>query len=424
MEGEQQSQQAGPTSSMDDELPSKLYDAYQRDPRFREYVADIPVTEPVLDYVTEVEVRLEIVREVQLLCHGVPRFQLTAPMFAVFMIAPLDQLRITVDKLRNDPPEMQEDDQSDIRDRTVTVPFFDFFSTYSSQTVHDAIRSYIPRGGRPRGSGSVTPINTESPLSSRQHQRSTSSPTIQGHYTLSEASAQGESLSLPRSPRARSGEAVSKCKIRDGNVCIVAGTSDPEAAHIFPFATSFKMAFSNLNMLLKMFWGFDTYERWSRQYQSSGIIESPKNLLSFNHQLHFWWDHSKFALKPLRQTGNSIIVQWHWLKRPSLKMNQVIPHNANLRDYIDPQGWGDNFFLRKSGRVVETGQLFTIHAANPDHLPSFELLELQWDLLRIAAICGAAEAYDEALDYDSEDDDFALSYHAQEESLFDNELEC
>ena len=44
---------------------------------------------------------------------------------------------------------------------------------------------------------------------------------------------------------------------------------------------------------------------------------------------------------------------------------------------------------------IETGQTFVIRAEKPEDLPSFELLELQWNLLRVAAICGAADIRDQ-----------------------------
>ncbi len=49
-------------------------------------------------------------------------------------------------------------------------------------------------------------------------------------------------------------------------------------------------------------------------------------------------------------------------------------------------------------------QTFVIWAENPEDLPSFELLEIQWNLRRVAAICGAANVTDASY-YELDDDD-------------------
>ncbi|CAK7275585.1 hypothetical protein SEPCBS119000_006752, partial [Sporothrix epigloea] len=70
----------------------------------------------------------------------------------------------------------------------------------------------------------------------------------------------------------------------------------------------------------------------------------------------------------------------------------------------DSESWGrPPVAHRKSGLPLETGQIFTIRAEDPEDLPSFELLELQWDLLRIAAMSGPAEAQDEEWDEDEQE---------------------
>lgn len=90
------------------------------------------------------------------------------------------------------------------------------------------------------------------------------------------------------------------------------------AAHIFPFATSQKKQFSSIAGLLQAFWGTEKALAWRRHFEDARITQSPKNYLSVNHQIHFWFDNARFALKPLRKTPNEIHVQWHWLKRSVL----------------------------------------------------------------------------------------------------------
>ncbi|KAK3302209.1 uncharacterized protein B0T15DRAFT_514262 [Chaetomium strumarium] len=180
-------------------------------------------------------------------------------------------------------------------------------------------------------------------------------------------------------------------KERDGNACIFSGTNDPAAAHIFPFATSANRQFNGLESLLTLFWGADRAASWARNYRRSGIMQSPKNILSLNHQLHFWFDKAKFALKPLRQTPNEIVVQWHWLRQSSLKPRAVIKADEDLlaqAGLVDYRSWGVKLAHRKSGLAIRTGQTFTIRAEDPESLPSFELLEMQWNLHGVALSVG------------------------------------
>lgn len=120
-----------------------------------------------------------------------------------------------------------------------------------------------------------------------------------------------------------------------------------------------------------------------------------------NRQIDFWFKDARLALKPLRQTAEGIVVQWHWLKRSVLKPNVYIRsemdiiHQAGVMD----QRWGDALAHRESGVRIQTGQTFLL----PRHegMPSWELLEMRWDLVRVAALCGAADVTDDY--YCSED---------------------
>lgn len=64
--------------------------------------------------------------------------------------------------------------------------------------------------------------------------------------------------------------------------------------------------------------------------------------------------------------------------------------NAGLEDN---SAWGDILAYGKDGVPLRTGQIFTLKADKdkPELAPSFELLKLSWEMLRIIAISGAAE---------------------------------
>ena len=190
--------------------------------------------------------------------------------------------------------------------------------------------------------------------------------------------------------------------------------SDPQAAHIFPFATSEKKDFGELNHLLTAFWGSEKATAWRQNFEDASITQSAKNGISMNHQLNFWFHNARFALKPHRETPEGIVVQWHWLKRPVLKplvyirsdIDIDILHQAGVMDLA----WGDTgtdidtLAHRESGVRIRTGQTFMLRRHENMPCPSWGLLEMQWDLLRVAALCGAADVMDEYYD-DFEDRD-------------------
>lgn len=205
-------------------------------------------------------------------------------------------------------------------------------------------------------------------------------------------------------------EALTKfqVKARDGYVCLFSGTEDPAAAHLFPFATTqHKERFFYFRDLLPFFWGAEQPSAWRKLYEDARVTESTKNFISLNHQLHFWFDNARFALKPLGPTGNNgeIAVQWHWLKRARLMPRTEITTGVDIRELAglkNNRSWGDCLAHRKSGVPIQTGQIFTIRAEKEEDLPDHDLLELQWNLLRVAAICGAADVEDDSY-YDWDD---------------------
>jgi hypothetical protein len=186
---------------------------------------------------------------------------------------------------------------------------------------------------------------------------------------------------------------------------VFSGVSDPQAAHIFPFATSKSREWGHLNAMLTAFWGSDKSMAWRRAFEDAGITQSAKNGISMNHQIHFWFDNARLALKPLREIpGEGIIVQWHWLKRSTLKpLMDILPNQYSRESWLyaglTDGSWGDNLAHRPSGVAIRTGQTFLLRSH--EEMPSWDLLEMQWDLLRVAAICGAADVTDDYYDYDN-----------------------
>ncbi|KAF4984340.1 hypothetical protein FZEAL_451 [Fusarium zealandicum] len=379
-----------------------------------------PQRAPIGPYITDFDERCDIVTEWEEL-NKHEYYTLNATALAIIMVAPIDQLRDLRNRFRS------TDGSPILNAHVIFTPLCEFGP--------HAIRNYLSKGGRP-------PSNTSSPMRSgatsrppgfprtptrgrtsrgRSHQRSASDTSASYRQLNTGAGIPGS----PTRSESRNTGATRRCKQRDNSACILSGLLDPEGAHIFPFSMNGNQKLGTLMPVLAMFWGQAQAQRWYGLFLDRNTTESARNLLSLNHQYHFWWDKANFALKPLTTTANEITVQFHWLKTGNFKPRDHISRDSYLRlaslDGPDGMAWGDRLAHRKSGLPIETGQTFIIKAEHPDDLPSFELLQLQWDLLRVAAMCGAGEASDDDFFYERDDEDDVAGFSEVDEDVWYNQ---
>ncbi|KAK4064901.1 uncharacterized protein Triagg1_8900 [Trichoderma aggressivum f. europaeum] len=406
---------------------------------------DQVLEEPVLDYVTDLSTREtlfaslgRIIRESRLKC------KINMTLFAIFMVAPIEQLKCTVKKLEED---IREDNQGEINQ---------FFSQCEITCVA-SIQAIANKGGRPSGSSAnasvhslqATPVQ-ESPMKRQRqtHERSVSDsklpqlPTTPGRPTTPSRRTAGlpttpsrptditQTLALSPAPAApqtpkleaagtpktsRSREVANCCKKRDGMRCMITKMEDPQAAHIFPFAGLNSSKIPNIVSTLRTFWGEDTTTRLSKIFFDQKVAETPQNFISLNSQLHVWFDNGRMALKPLRELADGTVqVQLHWLNKSTLKPTEDCNNISLAKDSAgirENQSWGTITAHRQSGLPLETGQVFNLSALYRDNIPSFDLLQLSWNLLRVVAICGAAEPSD--LSDSDDDDDYGYEVETQ-----------
>ncbi|KAL6863685.1 hypothetical protein J3F83DRAFT_767287 [Trichoderma novae-zelandiae] len=276
--------------------------------------------------------------------HGKTANGLNATVFAVIMVAPMAQMREMLERIRRYRPSQHGPENP------VNLLLFAMY------TAPEAVRSCIPNR-RP---------------------------------AMSTASTRDQPAQPPTNPFLRNIPSAPE-KRREQDVCLFTVSRDAEKADIFPLCTTIGDAFQPLDALLLCFWGERIRDRWASQVADPRITESARNFLSMSRQLHFWWDNAAFALKPLSETATEIVVEWHWLQESCLTPRKLIPPDADYAKYVCRHvcdSWGS--MKHAFGKTLQTGQAFTIRVEDPGQLPSFELLELQWDLLRVAAISGAA----------------------------------
>lgn len=168
--------------------------------------------------------------------------------------------------------------------------------------------------------------------------------------------------------------------------------------------------------MLKTLWS----NVWYIMMEETNILESPQNVIRLDPKLHWYYNNGEMALKPLRKTNDgAVVVQFHWLKRHDFEPSASL-RSADMDEWMqraglaDNSSWGNNI----SGLPIETGQTFVLRAEDPAHVPSFELLQLSWDLRRIMAISGVANLEDLS-DYSGDDGDI---YHEGESSIGDEDF--
>ncbi|CAK7228553.1 hypothetical protein SBRCBS47491_006944 [Sporothrix bragantina] len=416
-----------------------------------EVAADIPCLSGRVDpYITNAKERWHLLMDFSRLQQqrlGIT--YLDALLVALFMVLPLSQVKRIV--------ENADADEENLRQYTILADWgMRAVRSYLTQSTQSDKQSLAPHAPNAHG---TLPAPNSSPLAPSTLKRSattadvddndTQSPDAslprklrkQGHRrSQSDTAAQVPETPPPRSMSSQASpssstistnsiansirrrNAVAETKARDAGVCILTGVNMPDAAHIFPFSVA---ASSYAKFCLETFftfWGEETKEKWKALFRDKNITESPKNLISLAKHMHLMWDKGFFALKPLSVSAPGqqpeLVVQFHWLKR-----HRTRPAPKDLHEYdtaITAMSGGDTDILRwgaplvahrRSGVRIQTGQLFTIRADTPEQLPSFELLQLQWDMMRISAMCGAADVYDD--EYNDDDSDEALSEDAE-----------
>ncbi|KAL5362415.1 hypothetical protein BJX96DRAFT_153904 [Aspergillus floccosus] len=123
--------------------------------------------------------------------------------------------------------------------------------------------------------------------------------------------------------------------------------------------------------------------------------------------VHALWDKARFALRPIQTTSTVVEVQFYWL--PANEKKKLDARNKPGIGMYRESAMGCKLFNVRTEKVITSGEVIRITTPDPEKLPlpSYELLELQWFLHRVAALSGAADVDDSDDDSDDDDDDYA-----------------
>ncbi|KAK1965204.1 hypothetical protein LY78DRAFT_747875 [Colletotrichum sublineola] len=206
---------------------------------------------------------------------------------------------------------------------------------------------------------------------------------------------------------------------RDNNKCVITDTANPEACHIFPFASLKQQSQRTLGPdleLMTSLWGNDRVDTLAEKLTMMGThdttaVDTMRNMICLSPQLHDWWTRGYFALEPIKSSAK--MEHSHTLplaqedRHPTLtpQVNFSQDPVAKLQSLKGEGGGLVKTFNATTGRLVESGQIFTIAAGSSDDIPDFDILLLQWDLLRMWSLAGGADPAIYPLDDYYDDDD-------------------
>lgn len=176
----------------------------------------------------------------------------------------------------------------------------------------------------------------------------------------------------------------------------------PQACHIFPFSAIKRRGLLSdaLQSILGMFW---TSARGARLQalitDNAHILDTAKNMICLTPTLHSWWANAYFALEPYEQLPNGVRIRLRWLKKTAFVPWQAMPEpRTDPRDYLNWPGEQEGILGIvdfESGHPLIDGSLFDLVSDDVDTQVSWDLIEIQWDLLRMAALSGAGEVADD-----------------------------
>ncbi|KAK0616915.1 hypothetical protein B0T14DRAFT_498047 [Immersiella caudata] len=210
----------------------------------------------------------------------------------------------------------------------------------------------------------------------------------------------------------RNEERVLSRKELDGGRCIVTGAIEPNTCHILPNATCFREgAILNFRTALEMTARLfhekpetftETRERAMMLTSDVGVSDQNWNMICLSPLLHRWWGMGYFGFKYLGMVSicdgkyQQLTLQFHWMPR-ALPGKDVELDEEYLMHHLDKNTWGPwcgVAAFRLTSRPVKTGDIFKVSVATEGAHKMKAAFDLQWALIRIVALSGAADIDD------------------------------
>ncbi|OJJ42536.1 hypothetical protein ASPZODRAFT_29091 [Penicilliopsis zonata CBS 506.65] len=221
------------------------------------------------------------------------------------------------------------------------------------------------------------------------------SPSTSSPLRLNTTVAMAYSSPAPKSPRSR--EAKDQSKARDNGRCIVTKAGHVvEVAHIYPYSLQGQQVRSaHFWVLLSTFWASERIKRWEKDILGPQGTESPVNLVTLAPHTHAYWGNALFALKPVEKSddGTKMEVQFFWLRPVSSAGPDILLAPPSIPEDLDSSVENVKLLDCQVDKKLCSGDWIVLTTDDPVNrpLPSFNLLEMQWVLHRLTALCGGGD---------------------------------
>lgn len=190
-----------------------------------------------------------------------------------------------------------------------------------------------------------------------------------------------------------------QCLERDQSHCVVTGSAYPQVCHIFPHSSLNTTDTPTVFQSLRIIWGDRLKNLQSLVCRGDGcIIESLQNVICLSHDLHKMWSKGHFAFypEPAQPEGDgwSMRLRFCWMENVRFDPSQHITEHflSTPRTVINAQPLTIRGALAAVQLVKSTpifdGKIVNIRAARKEDLPSYDICLLQYDIIRMAALCG------------------------------------
>lgn len=138
----------------------------------------------------------------------------------------------------------------------------------------------------------------------------------------------------------------------------------------------------------------------------NNIVDTARNMIALNPYLHRLWGKGIIGFEPVCALPNGVRLRLRWIGRVLVGINDRINLASDPRQLLTMPGALGSLDIRHfdTGRPILDGEVIDITSDDHSALPDMELIKLQWDLSRIAALSGAAGAAEDP-SWDPDPDD-------------------
>ena len=135
------------------------------------------------------------------------------------------------------------------------------------------------------------------------------------------------------------------------------------------------------------------------------LLDSARNMIALNPLLRRWWRKGKLAFQPLSKRENGIRVCLRWLPRSKIGCSASgFGLSIDLLDQLEVRQ-EIKILNFESFRAIHDEETIDIVSDDPESRVDWDLMQLQWEPLRICALSGAVDRPDELIPGANNDND-------------------